>query len=98
MTVPLRHRLRPADYDETQHMASLSPEENGIDNTIFVSPKGYARHAARIKIAIDPPRTFKTTAKTASMAIHDYTVIGDVPTRVRRQAQLWIAMNRDALL
>jgi hypothetical protein len=27
----------------------------GVENTIFISPKGSTQHAARIKLAIDPP-------------------------------------------
>ena len=32
-------------------MVSLRTERTGVDNTIFVSTKGYAQHAPRIKIA-----------------------------------------------
>ena len=37
-----------------EHMASFRHQRTGIDNTIFLSPKGHARQAARIKVAIDP--------------------------------------------
>jgi hypothetical protein len=90
--------LVDTDYDETQNMASLRTQRTGVENTIFVSPRGRARHAPRIKIAIDPPKSFDPTARTASMAIHDYAVDGELPASVARQARQFIERNRDALL
>jgi hypothetical protein len=51
-----------------EHMASFIWESTGVDNTIFLSPKGYVRHAARIKVAIDPPDTLDVTASTPTTA------------------------------
>jgi hypothetical protein len=87
------------DYDETQDMASLRTERTGVDNTVFVSPKGRAQHGPRIKIAVDPPKSFDPTAKTASMAINaEYTVEGDLPSHIEKQAKRFIELNREALL
>jgi hypothetical protein len=80
-------------------MASLQKEETGVDNTIFVSTKAGARHAARIKIAIDPPDSFNAATKTASMAIHDYSTVGAyVPPHIVEQAKRFIETNREVLL
>jgi hypothetical protein len=80
-------------------MASLLKESTGVDNTIFVSTKGSARHAARIKIAIDPPDSFNAATKTASMAIHDFSISGAfVPTHIAEQAKKFIDLNREVLL
>jgi hypothetical protein len=58
-----------SEAEETPgHIASFNWASTGVDNTIFLSPKGYARHAARIKVAIDPPETLDVTAVTASVA------------------------------
>ena len=44
------------DYDEAEEdMVSLRTNRTGVDNTIFVSTRGNAQHAPRIKIAVDPP-------------------------------------------
>jgi hypothetical protein len=87
------------DDDEAADMVSLRKDRTGIDNTIFVSTKGRAQHAARIKIAVDPPDTLNASAATASMAIHDYGITGEnVPLRVVEQAKDFIERNRDALL
>ena len=85
--------------EEIMDMVSLVTSETGIHNTIFVSTKGYAQHAPRIKIAIDPPNSFSATSKTASMAIHDYSTLGEpIPTHIAKQARQFIERNRDVLL
>jgi hypothetical protein len=82
-----------------EDMVSLTPTETGIENTIFVSTKGYAQHAPRIKIAIDPPDSFNATSKSASMALHDFQIAGEqVPTHIAKQAREFIVLNRPALL
>ena len=84
---------------EVEDMVSLTPQETGVRNTLFVSTKGYAQHAPRIKIAIDPPDSFSATSKSASMALHDFTVTGEhVPAHIARQAEQFIELNREALV
>ena len=84
--------------EEASAMVSLRSERTGVDNTIFVSTKGYAQHAPRIKIAVDPPGTFNATSRSASMAIHDYSISGEYPPHVVEQAKRFIDRNREALL
>jgi hypothetical protein len=90
--------LAEAD-EEAQDMVSLRSEKTGVENTIFVSTKGYARHAPRIKIAVDPPHTFDATSKSASMTIHDCSIRGEyVAPHIAEQAKQFIDRNREALL
>jgi len=85
--------------DGSADMVSLLKARTGIDNTIFVSTKGFAQHAPRIKIAIDPPHTLNAASAKASMAIHDFSVRGDdVPSHVVEQAKQFIEHNRATLL
>jgi len=71
----------------------------GVENTLFISPKGNTRHAPRIKIAIDPPDSVDPRSETASVAIANGEVMaGDVPLRLLDQARRFIALNRDVLL
>src|SRR5258708_31697269 len=61
--------------------------------------KGYAEHAPRIKIAVDPPHTFNATSKSASMAIHDHSIRGEsVAPHIAEQVKQFIDLNREALL
>ncbi|HEY7296821.1 MAG TPA: hypothetical protein VH684_02700 [Xanthobacteraceae bacterium] len=96
----LGRTLALAEVDEeAADMVSLRFNRTGIENTIFVFTKGYAQHAPRIKIAIDPPHALNATAKSASMAIHDYSVRGEyIPPRIAEQARQFIERNRAALL
>lgn len=80
-------------------MVSLRKEETGVDNTIWVSGRAHARHAARIKVAIDPPHTFDPTTVTASVMINNCEVVaGEVPAKLHKQVKEWIELNRPALL
>jgi hypothetical protein len=84
---------------EAEDMVSLRSEKTGVDNTIFISTKGYTEHAPRIKIAVDPPHTFNATSKSASMAIHDYSIRGEsVAPKIVEQAKRFIELNREVLL
>ncbi len=96
----LRSRARDEqEEDLAGYMVSLRKDITGVDNTVFVSTKGHGRHAARIKIAVDPPDSFNETCKSASMAIHDFGLVGEyVPPRLVEQAKAFIEHNRDVLL
>jgi hypothetical protein len=84
---------------EAEDMVSLTPKETGVQNTLFVSTKGYVQHAPRIKIAIDPPDSFSAASKSASMALHDFKVTGErVPAHIARQAEQFIELNRQVLV
>ena len=83
---------------EAEDTVSLTLKETGIQNTLFVSTKGYAQHAPRIKIAIDPPDSFSATSKSASMALHGFKVTGEhVPVHIAKQAEQFIELNRQVL-
>jgi hypothetical protein len=89
-----------AERELLEERVSYRKDVTGIDHTIFISPKGQTRHAARVKLAVDPPRSVDPRAKTASIAIDDGSVVAGepVPPAVLRQVQQFIALNRDVLL
>jgi hypothetical protein len=85
--------------DEDGDMVSLTPDQTGVERTVFVSTKGQARHAARVKIAVDPPNSFNAASTDASMAIHDYSVTGAyLQPHIVEQTKRFIERNRDVLL
>jgi hypothetical protein len=45
-------------------MVSYGKNVTGIDNTVFISPKGNARHGPGLKVAIDPPNSVSPHGKT----------------------------------
>jgi hypothetical protein len=93
-------------------MLEITPEEDllaemvayrrritGLTNTVFISTRGNARHAAGIKLAIDPPYSLDPRAKTASIAISDYTVTGEpVNSDLLAEVSRFIDINRQVLL
>jgi hypothetical protein len=82
-----------------EHMASFRHQSTGIDNTIFLSPKGHGRHAAHIKVAIDPPDTLDVTVVTASVAVRDGALVaGEMPPALLRRVQRFIDLNREPIL
>ncbi len=88
-----------AEEELLEEMVPYRKDVTGVENTIFISPKGNTRHAPRIKIAIDPPLSVDPRSKTASVAIADGTVVaGEVPPALLGQARRFIDANRDALL
>jgi hypothetical protein len=70
--------IAQADLEE---MVSYRKNVTGVDHTIFISPKGNARHSPRIKIAIDPPDSLDPRSKTAAIDLEGKVVAG---TRNRR--------------
>lgn len=88
-----------AEEELLDEMVSYRKNVTGVDNTVFISPKGNTRHAPRIKIAIDPPDSVDPRGETASIAIADgQLVAGDVQRRLLDQARRFIELNRDVLL
>jgi hypothetical protein len=91
-----------AEEELLAEMVSYRKNVTGVDNTVFISPKGKTRHAARIKLAIDLPDSINPASATASIAISDGAIVdgepGDIPPGVLAQARRFIAANREALL
>jgi hypothetical protein len=87
-----------AEEELLEEMVSYRKDVTGVDNTIFISPKGNTRHLARINLAIDPPHTVDPRGKTAVVAIADGKVTGDVPSLLLGQARRFIDANCEALL
>jgi hypothetical protein len=87
-----------AEEELLEEMVSYRKDVTGVENTIFISPKGNTRHAPRIKVAIDPPLSVDPRSKTGSVAIADGSVVaGEVPPWLLDQARRFIDANRDAL-
>ena len=89
--------LIDSDDDDLQEMVSYRKNVTGVDHTVFISPKGNARHAPRIKLAIDPPDSLDPRSETASIGLDGHVMAGEVEPELLRQAQRFIALNRKVL-
>jgi NAD(P)H-dependent FMN reductase len=88
-----------AERELLEEMVSFRKKVTGVDNTIFISPKGFTRHAPRIKLAIDPSDSIDPRGTTASVAIDSGEVVaGDVPADLLKQVRQFIELNHDVLL
>jgi hypothetical protein len=89
-----------AEEELLEEEVAFRKDATGIDNTIFISPRGKTRHAPRIKLAIDPPDSINPGTEAASIAIHDGSVVAgeNVQAALLRQVRRFIDLNRDTLL
>jgi len=90
---------QPIEEEDLFEMANLYPKHTGLPMTVWVSPRGHARHDARVKVC----RTHGDR-----MNIDDTAVVGIRPTAELlegplapadlKAVQAWIALNAEALI
>jgi hypothetical protein len=90
---------RAIDPNDTFEMANLYPRDTGLPMTVWVSPRGRARHDARIKVCLTPGDRMDA-GNTAVVAIRPVPrmVSGALPPRDFALVAQWIADNRAVLL
>ena len=85
------------DDEELEEIASCGKNITGIANTIFISPKGNARHGPGLKVAIDPPDSVSPHGKNTSVSF-DGAIAGEpIPRKLYDQVIQSIELNRSAL-
>jgi hypothetical protein len=88
-----------AEEELLEEMVSYRKSVTGVDNTIFISPKGSTRHIPCINIAVDPPDSVDPRGATASIVIADGAVaVGRLPRQLLDQARRFVTLNQDVLL
>jgi hypothetical protein len=85
-------------YDDFEEMVSYRKNVTGVDHTLFISPKGNARHGPRVKIAIDPPHSLDPRGVTASLRFDGSVAAGEIAPELLHQTQRFIEQNRQTLL
>jgi hypothetical protein len=83
---------------ELEEMVSFRKNVTGISHTIFISPRGGARHGPRVKVAIDPPDTLNPQGKIATVIVDGGGTIGDIDPQLADQVRRFIEINRETLL
>jgi len=98
-----RHREKLPREDKSNvdlfTMTNLYPRRTGLPMTVWVSPRGRARHAARIKVnmAHGPRMTIGNTAVVRVRPV-PMVISGQLSASDRQAIFQWIAMNEAALL
>ncbi len=80
-------------------MANLYPRTTGLPVTVWASPKGRARHDARIKVCMTPGDRMDAE-NTAVVVIRPQPSLlhGELPPETLTQVLRWVALNTPALL
>ena len=87
------------EEDDLFEMANLYPAETGLLMTVWVSPRGNARHDARIKVNMTHGNRM-TVENTAVVAIRPSprVIAGRLSSEDEEAVSRWIALNTDALI
>jgi hypothetical protein len=88
-----------SDDDELFEMANLFPRTTGLPMTVWVSPRGNARHDARIKVHITHGNQMNP-ANTAVVGIRPapHLIAGQLSPDDQRPVFQWVSLNTDALI
>ena len=88
-----------SDEDLLFLMSNLYPRHTGLPFIVWVSPRGNAQHAARVKIALRPKMV---PSEMISVTINDpIEAIGEegrISGRDFKLLRQWIELNREVLL
>jgi hypothetical protein len=90
-------RIEQPEGQATYEMANLRPARTGLKAVVFVSQRGGARHAARIKVSHAPELL---PSQMASYALLPFRHEDGPPLDATNEAELalWVATNAQVLL
>lgn len=90
---------RPDYEPDLYETANLSPRDTGLPMTVWVSPRGHARHDARVKVCrVHGDRMIADDTAVMSIRSEPRLVHGDLPPEDERAVARWIAANAEALI
>jgi hypothetical protein len=89
---------RDREADDLYEMASLFPRTTGLPMTIWVSPRGRAKHAARIKVSTTPGRMDIGQAAVVGIRPTPRLIEGDLRPADLRLVARWITLNEETLI
>jgi hypothetical protein len=96
---PISETADVADTDDLFEMANLYPRTTGLPMTVWVSPRGNARHDVRIKVNMTHGDQMNVD-NTAVVAVRPApsVVEGRLSTADERAVFAWIALNAAAII
>ncbi len=80
-------------------MANLYPRTTGLPMTVWVGPRGNARHDVRIKVNMTHGNQMNID-NTAVVAVRPspHVIAGHLPREDERAVAAWITLNTDAIV
>ena len=87
------------DTDELFEMANLFPRTTGLPMTVWVSPRGNARHDVRVEVNMTHGNQM-TVSNTAVLGVRPtpHVIAGQLSAEDERAASEWVLLNTDALV
>ena len=89
---------RKQEEDDQYEMANLFPRTTGLPLTVWVSPRGRARHAARIKVSLTPGRMDIGHTAVVGIRPTPRLIEGDLSPADFALVSRWISLNEEALI
>jgi hypothetical protein len=88
-----------ADTEDIFHMTNLSPRMTGLPMSVWVSPRGNARHDVRIKVNMSHGRQMSID-NTAVVALRPRLriVAGRLSSDDQRAVAAWVALNSEPII
>src|SRR5947209_2819742 len=92
-------QVREPQADELFEMANLFPRTTGLPMTVWVSPRGNARHDVRVKVNMTHGNQM-TVLNTAVVGVRPspHVVAGRLSAEDERAVFEWVSLNADALV
>ncbi len=89
----------PRERDDLFEMANLFPRTTGLPMTLWVSPRGNARHDVRIKVNLTHGNQLNA-ANTAVVGVRPspQMIAGRLSPDDERAVFEWVSLNADALI
>lgn len=96
---PISEAANAVTSNELFEMANLYPRTTGLPMTVWVSPRGNARHDVRIKVNMTHGNQM-TVENTAVVAVSPspHVVAGRLSTGDEQAVFNWIALNATAII
>ena len=96
---PISDKANAINGDELYEMANLYPRTTGLPMTVWVSPRGNARHDVRIKINVTHGNhmTIDNTA-VVSVRPRPHVVAGNLSAHDQQTVFDWISLNAATII
>ena len=93
------HQVCQPDIDELFEMANLFPRTTGLPMTVWVSPRGTARHDVRVKVNMTHGDQMNI-ANTAVVGVRPtpHVITGHLTPVDQRSVFEWVSLNTAAIV
>jgi hypothetical protein len=92
-------QVREPESDELFEMANLFPRTTGLPMTVWVSPRGSARHDVRVKVNMTHGNQM-TISNMAVVGVRPapHVIAGQLSSSDEQAVFEWVTLNADALV